>query len=128
MLGDAVCHEANNYTSVNEGGHHRSFEADLELVLDGGADADGSGTLARVHLLKQPGFVLFKDVLFAVAGHVDELRVEPHEALDGAKKRINGIAFERRQHFKGDQRLVLSLLKIFRDFHIIFWVRGQKYG
>ena len=35
MLGDAVCHEANNYTSVNEGGHHRSFEADLELVLDG---------------------------------------------------------------------------------------------
>ncbi len=70
-----------------------------------------------MNLLKQAGFMLFKDEFLAVAGNVDEFRPKLHQAFDGAKKRIDGVALERGQHFKAKKCLAFGCGDVVGNFH-----------
>ena len=99
-----------------------------ELVLNGGADSDRTRTLARMHLLKQAGFVLFKDEFLAVGCNVDEFGPKLHQAFDGAKKRIDGVALEWGQDLKTKKCIAFGCGDVVYDFHEVIrvLVLGEK--
>jgi hypothetical protein len=70
-----------------------------------------------MHLLKQARFVLFKNEFLAVAGNVDEFGPKLHQAFDGAKKRINGVALKRGQHFEAEQGFASGGGDVVGNFH-----------
>ncbi len=86
-------------------------------VHDGRANAHGAGAFADgcFFVVTRRAFVV--NELLAVIRDVDERRFELHQGVEGIKNGLHAAAFERGQHFEGDQCFVFRFFKMFGNFH-----------